>query len=253
MKRHAEVAISIALFFLVWEFVSRLGAVNPVLFPPPSKVFLALLEMARRGELVRDIGASWWRAVAGFLIGSFAGILAGLITGRLTKIDAYVSPILQIFRPLPPVAIIPLIIVWLGIGEISKVFSIAFAVFFPAWVNTDLGARRVPHYFLWSAQTLGCRFPSVVWRVVLPSALPFIVGGLRVGISMAFVMVYVSELSGASSGVGYQISVSYLAYRVDRMMAALATLGFLGLISDAALVKSLHMLFPWLRLDTTTA
>jgi ABC-type nitrate/sulfonate/bicarbonate transport system permease component len=253
MKRRTQVAISIAVFFLAWEGVSRSGVVNPILFPPPSKVLRALIEMAQSGELMRDIEASWWRAIAGFLIGSLAGILAGLMTGRMKSLDAYVSPILQMFRPLPPVAIIPLIIVWFGIGEVSKVFSIAFAVFFPAWVNTDLGARRTPHYFLWSASSLGCRFPSVIWRVVLPSALPFIVGGLRVGISMAFVMVYVSELSGASAGVGYQISISYLAYRVDRMMAALATLGLLGLISDAVLVRTLAKVFPWLRLDAAAA
>jgi NitT/TauT family transport system permease protein len=176
-----------------------------------------------------------------------------LLTGRLPALDAYVSPILQMFRPLPPVAIIPLIIVWFGIGEVSKVFAIAFAVFFPAWINTDLGARRVPDSFIWSSRTLGCRYPSLIWRVILPSALPFIVGGLRVGISMAFVMVYVSELSGASSGVGYQISVSYLAYRVDRMIAALATLGALGLISDLLLTQSLRRALPWLRLDAASS
>ena len=253
LNRPARVCISLTLFFLLWEGISRSGIVNPALFPPPSRVFLALVEMARSGELLRDIGASWWRAIAGFLIGSAAGILAGLLTGRLVTLDGYVSPILQMLRPLPPVAIIPLIIVWFGIGEVSKVFAIAFAVFFPAWINTDLGARRVPNAYLWSSRTLGCDYPSIISRVILPSALPFIIGGLRVGISLAFVMVYVSELSGASSGVGYQISVSYLAYRVDRMIAALATLGALGLISDLFLTQSLRRLFPWLSLNASSS
>jgi len=253
MKRSTKMAISITAFFVAWETVSRSGIVNPALFPPPSNVFRALVEMARSGELVRDIEASLWRAIAGFVIGSLAGILVGLLTGRLPSLDAYISPILQMFRPLPPVAIIPLIIVWFGIGEVSKVFAIAFAVFFPAWVNSDLGARRVPRYFLWSARTLGCRFPNVIWQVVLPSSLPFIVGGLRVGISMAFVMVFVSELSGASSGIGYQISISYLAYRVDRMMAALAVLGLLGLVCDFVLVRTLQWALPWIRLDAAAA
>ena len=252
MGRPARTAISIALFFLIWEGLSRSGLVNATLFPPPTTVLRALVEMAKSGELVRDILASLWRAILGFLIGSSAGIALGLLTGRLEKYDAYLSPILQIFRPLPPVAIIPLIIIWLGIGEVSKVFSIAFAVFFPVWINSDLGARSVPHSFLWSSRTLGCHYPSLIWRVILPSALPFIVAGLRVGISLAFVMVYVSELSGASAGVGYQISVSYLAYRVDRMIAALAVLGFLGLASDLVLAKSLQIAFPWLKLDTST-
>ncbi len=252
MRRRTRVAVSITLFFVAWEAVSRSGVVSSALFPPPTLVLRALVEMARSGELLRDVEASWWRAIAGFLIGSAAGISTGLLTGRLPNLDAYLSPILQMFRPLPPVAIIPLIIVWFGIGEVSKVFAIAFAVFFPAWVNTDLGARRVPHSFLWSSRTLGCGYPGLIWRVILPSAMPFIVGGLRVGISMAFVMVFVSELSGASSGVGYQISVSYLAYRVDRMIAALAILGLLGMLSDAAMTRTLRSAFPWLRLDAAS-
>lgn len=251
MGRRMRMVISIGVFFALWETLSCSNIANPALFPPPSEVFRALIELGRSGELLRDIQASWWRAIAGFLIGSITGIVMGLLTGRLTDLDAYLSPILQMFRPLPPVAIIPLIIVWFGIGEMSKVLSIAFAVFFPVWVNADLGARRVPNTFLWSARTLGCRYPSLIWRVILPSSLPFIVGGLRVGIAMAFVMVYVSELAGASAGVGYQISVSYLAYRVDRMIAALATLGFLGLISDAILTWALRGALPWLQLDTS--
>ncbi len=245
-------AISVIAFFLAWEAISRSGLVNASLFPPPSAVLRALLFMAQTGELERDVATSLTRAVVGFLIGSVTGIIAGLITGRLEKWDAFMSPVLQMFRPLPPVAIIPLVIVWFGIGEISKVFSIAFAVFFPAWINTDLGARRVPRSYLWSARTLGVINPSVLWRVILPSAVPYIVGGLRVGISLAFVMVFVSELSGASVGVGYQISVSYLSYRVDRMMAALATLGVLGLSCDALMMFALRRALPWLRLDSTS-
>ena len=251
MGRPVRITISIFVFFGLWQSISLSGLVNPALFPPPTTVLRALVEMAKSGELARDVGASLWRAALGFLFGSVTGIALGLLTGRLAKLDAYLSPILQLFRPLPPVAIIPLIIIWFGIGEVSKVFSIAFAVFFPVWINTDLGARRVPRSFLWSSSTLGCHYPSLIWRVILPSTLPFIVGGLRVGISLAFVMVFVSELSGASSGVGYQISVSYLAYRVDRMIAALAVLGLLGVGSDLLLTLALRRALPWLRLDAS--
>src|SRR5439155_10912565 len=112
-------------------------------------------------------------------------------------------------RPLPPLAIITLVIVWFGIGEISKVFSIAFAVFFPVWINTHLGAREVPKTFIWSARTLGVKGVSILWKVIFPAAIPFVVAGLRTGVSLTFVMVFVSELAGASAGIGYKISVSY--------------------------------------------
>ena len=248
MQRLTRMSISIVAFLLLWEAVARVGPTPISLFPPPTRVLLALGEMVRTGELFRDIRASLWRAVIGFVLGGTVGIAAGLITGRVESLDNYLSPIIQLFRPLPPVAIIPLVIVWFGIGEVSKVFSIAFAVFFPVWINTHLGARQVPMTFLWSAGTLGVRGFSALWKVILPAALPFVVAGLRIGASMAFIMVFVSELAGASAGVGYQISVSYLAYRVDRMMAALVVLGLLGAGADFLLNWATRLMFPWLRL-----
>ncbi|HXJ96379.1 MAG TPA: ABC transporter permease [Terriglobia bacterium] len=248
LTRFLRMATSIVLFLVAWEIVSRLGLVHPSLFPPPSRVFLALIEMARTGELARDVRASLWRAALGFVFGGAAGIAIGLLTGRLKKVDNYLSPLIQLFRPLPPVAIIPLVIVWFGIGEVSKVFSIAFAVFFPVWINAHLGACEVPLTFLWSAQTLGVKNVRLLWKVIFPAALPFAVAGLRTGVSLAFIMVFVSELAGASAGIGYQISVSYLAYRVDRMMAALAVLGLFGAGADFLLTRLAWLAFPWLKL-----
>src|SRR5260370_14382067 len=139
--------------------------------------------MAESVELVRDIRASLWRAAIGFVLGGVVAIAIGILTGRIEKFENYISPLVQLCRPLPPVAIIPLVIVWFGIGEVSKVFSIAFAVFFPVWINTHLGARDVPKTFIWSAGTLGVKGFSVLWKVIFPAALHFIVAGLRTGVS----------------------------------------------------------------------
>jgi NitT/TauT family transport system permease protein len=208
---------------------------------------MALGEMARSGELTRDIRVSVWRAAVGWLLGSFAAVGVGLVTGRIEAVREFVAPIIQLFRPLPPVAIIPVIIVWFGIGEISKVFSIAFAVFFPVWINAHVGSQRIPNSFLWSARTLKVKRLTILWKVIFPGALPFIVAGFRTGIAIAFIMVFVSELAGASAGLGYQISVSHLAYRVDRMMGALVVLGLLGALADLVMTKLLDMTFPWLK------
>jgi len=246
--RLGRISLSIVAFLMLWEGIARSGFTNSSLFPPPTRVIAAFAEMAQSGELVRDVRASLWRAVIGFAVGSAVAIIFGILTGRIEKFENYISPLIQVFRPLPPVAIIPLVIVWFGIGEVSKIFSIAFAVFFPVWINTHLGARDVPKTFIWSASTLGVKGFSVLWRVIFPAALPFVVAGLRTGVSLAFVMVFVSELSGASAGIGYQISVSYLAYRVDRMMAALVMLGLFGAGADLLLSRFTWFLFPWLRL-----
>ncbi len=178
MKRILRTSFSIFLFLLAWELIARAGFIHISLFPPPTRVAAAFGEMARSGELTRDIAASLWRAVVGFFIGSATGICVGLITGRIEWIDNYLSPLIQLFRPLPPVAIIPLVIVWFGIGEVSKVFSISFAVFFPVWINAHLGSRDIPRTFLWSAQTMRVKGLPVLWKVIFPAALPFVAAGL---------------------------------------------------------------------------
>lgn len=247
MKRFFQQSFSIILILVVWEIISRAEVVPIALFPPPTKVTQALVEMARSGELLRDIQSSLWRAAAGFTIGSVVGIAIGAVTGRISIVNNYLSPFIQLLRPLPPVAIIPIVILWFGIGELSKLFSISFAVFFPVWINTHAGVRDIPKTFIWSAKTLKIKGFAILWKVIFPTALPFIVVGLRTGISIAFIMVFVSELAGASSGIGYQIYVSQLAYRMDRMMAALILLGLLGAMADIGLIRCISRIFPWLK------
>ena len=199
------------------------------------------------GELVRDISTSLWRVIAGLIIGSVIGILAGLVTGRIKSLDAALSPILNILRAFPPVAIIPLVIVWFGIDEVAKLFSISFAVFFPIWISAHTGARSVPQNYLRAAKSLSCSTFRKFTKIIFPAALPFIIAGVRIGIAMAFIMVFVSELAGASAGLGYQISVSHLAYRIDRMIAALAVLGILGALTDSLFMAAIRKYFPWVK------
>src|SRR5439155_5523503 len=145
----------------------------------PSHVWLALVDMAHSGELLRDLTASLQRAFLGLFLGTIAGVAIGLLTGRVAWWNAYWTPLIQLARPLPPVAIIPLVITWLGITETAKVFSIAFAVFFPVWINTHLGAMELPRTYLWTAASLRIGTLQTFWRIILPGALPFVVAGFR--------------------------------------------------------------------------
>jgi NitT/TauT family transport system permease protein len=246
VKQVVRSVVAVGVFLAIWEWVSFSGMVPITLFPPPDSIAAAIGEMAR-GHLFIDIGTSLWRAVVGWLLGSLAGVAVGLLTGRIQVLSNYLTPLINLFRPLPPVAIIPLVIVWFGIGETSKLFSIGFAVFFPVWINTHVGVQRIPPSFIWSAKSLKVGSFTIFLKVILPHALPLIVAGLRSGVAIAFVMVYVSELAGASAGLGYEISTSSLAYRVDRMIGALIVLGGLGALADLALAHALRVGFPWLR------
>jgi ABC-type nitrate/sulfonate/bicarbonate transport system permease component len=239
--------LPVLTLLVAWELISRRGVVDKVLFPAPSQVATALAEMAMSGELWRDVQSSLSRLIAGVVFGVAAGVGLGLITGRIAVVSDIVSPVITLFRPLPPVAIIPLIIVWLGIGEPAKIFSIAFAVFFPVWLNTHAGARQIPQKYLWSAATLTRSRVRTFLLIIFPASLPFVTAGIRLGISVAFVMVFVAELAGASSGIGYEIATSHLSYRIDRMIAGLVVLGIAGALTDFLFVRGLYRACPWLK------
>lgn len=250
MKRFLWFIFPIIVLIALWEFVSGSGFVNPALFPPPSKVVVALWEMIMSGILFSDLRDSLWRLFAGLFIGSAFGVVFGLLTGRIKSFATALSPIIQILRPLPPVAIIPLVIVWFGIDDGAKIFSIAFAVFFPVWINAHIGARQIPQAFLWGAKLFTNSPVKILREVVFPAALPFVIAGIRVGIASAFIMVFVAELSGASSGIGYRISITYLSYRIDEMIAGLLVLGALGAITDQLFVFGTRKIFPWIKFSS---
>jgi len=239
--------IPLLAFALIWQLASTSGAVNGTLFPPPTEVFSSLLTLAASGELFTHINTSLWRVFLGLFLGGSLGILIGILTGRVRIVNISLNPILQVFRSFPPVALIPFIIVWLGIGDTAKLFSIGFAVFFPVWINTHVGASRIPLNYLHATATLTKSRVKKWFKVILPASLPFIVVGLRTAIGIAFIMVFVSELAGASSGLGYLISVSQAAYRMDLMMAGLIVLGFFGAFTDYAFVKLVRRIFPWME------
>ncbi|MFA5954391.1 MAG: ABC transporter permease [Patescibacteria group bacterium] len=248
MKKTLWFILPIIAVGLAWEVVSRSGIVNPSLFPPVSKVFLALWEMVNSGIIITDVGNSLWRLLLGLFFGSVIGIVLGLITGRVKKVSSLLVPIIQALRPLPPVAIIPLVIVWLGIDNTAKIFSIAFAVFFPVWINTYIGAQQIPQTFLWSAKLLTTSTLKVFYRVIFPATLPFAIAGIRSAIAVSYIMVFVSELAGASSGLGYRIAIAQSSYRIDEMIAALIVLGILGALTDYLFVLSTKKMFPYLAL-----
>jgi ABC-type nitrate/sulfonate/bicarbonate transport system permease component len=254
LKHNKRVAalISICGLLGLWEFASHSGLVNPLLFPPPSAVWDALVEWAESGELLTDVVVSYKRVIIGLLIGSVFGIILGMATGRNSIADNYVTPLIQILRPLPPVSIVPLVIVWFGIGETGKIFSISFACFFPVWINTHLGASQIPIEYLRSAKILTKSSLKRYLYVLVPATIPSIVAGLHTAIAFAFVMVYVSEIAGASSGIGYQISITHLAYRIDKMMAALSILALAGALADLVFAQTVNYLFPWIKKNNST-
>lgn len=224
--------LSILVFLVVWELFSRFVASNMKIFPPPTIVGQELWRMIESGMLVSDMWASLIRSLAGFALGSLIAITIGLLTGRVSFIRALLEPVIQLLRPIPSIAFVPLSLFWFGLGESSKVFLITYGVFFPVWLNTHVGVSTVDPILIRAARSLGCDGRRLFTRVILPASVPFVVAGLRVGIAVAFIVLVAAEMLGASKGVGFRIGQSHEIYRADRMMVGLLTLGVMGGLAD---------------------
>jgi NitT/TauT family transport system permease protein/sulfonate transport system permease protein len=236
-------------FFGAWEALSRSGLVNDVMLPAPSTIVQAGWTLILDGELPRHLAASLLRAVVGFITGAVLGIALGVAMARLPLLHGTLNPLVQMFRAVPSLAFVPLAIFWFGIGEASKIFLIAWGVFFPVWVNTYIGVRDTSPLLERAAASLGARG----WRnfifVIIPGALPFIIAGLRISLSVALVVLVAAELAGAAFGVGYLIQMSQQVFRVDHMFVGLIALGAMGVTADLLFEFIVRRLLPWYGAD----
>jgi len=210
-------------------------------------VLAALSDWARSGVLWDDLVISVWRAWVGLLIGATSGVAVGVLTGRSRVLGSLLVPVLTPVRALPPVSLIPLFIIFVGIDTTGKIAVIAFSVFFPVWTNTHIGASNLPTAYFKAAHSLGLGRLRIMLRIVLPATVPSMLAGIRLGAAVSFIMLYVSELSGASAGIGYRVSVSHLSYQIDLMLASLAVLGALAAATDMMIVLISRWLFPWME------
>ena len=176
---------SIVFGFVLWDLCSLLFF-NQYLLPRPMTVLAAGWETLRSGELLESVGVSVARILLGFCIGSFAGISCGLVMGSFRRVGEFLDPLIELIRPISPVAMIPIAIIWFGIDEASKYFIIAYGVFFTTVINTIAGVRHAPLTRKRAAQSLGAGTWALFYRITLPSAMPFISTGMRVALGGAF-------------------------------------------------------------------
>jgi ABC-type nitrate/sulfonate/bicarbonate transport system permease component len=223
---------AIAAFLALWSILS--GAVvvlklfNPIFLPGPWLVLGNVLDMAVRGQLWIHLAATLERVALGFGAGAALGVGLGLAAGHFTPIRHVVEPLVELLRPIPPLAMLPMFIVWVGIGETSKVGFITYATFFPIFLTTITGVRQIDPLLLRAAQSLGARGVGLFTRVILPAALPDILTGLRLGVALAFFVIVISEFIGAEHGLGYLINDGRNFFLVPQMLGAAVVLGLLG-------------------------
>jgi NitT/TauT family transport system permease protein len=211
--------------------------------PATQSWFLWLLS----GELLRDAAGSLWRVVLGFLLGFVLALPLGLVMGANARLREFANPLIQVLRPIPPIAYIPLAILWFGLGNPPAIFLIALGAFFPVLMNTIAGVSQVDSIFLRAARNLGASQSRIFIKVILPAAMPFILSGVRIGIGTAFLVVIVAEMIAVNNGLGYRILEAREYFWTDKIIAGMLSIGLIGLAIDLAMDKLNRHLLRWHR------
>ncbi|WP_280275993.1 ABC transporter permease [Nocardia wallacei] len=232
---------------VVWTLVAATGHFPAELFPSVPKIARAGRTLWSDGLLLPDITASLRRALLGFALGSIAGTAAALLTASTWAGRRLLQPVLRLLSPVPTIGLVPLAILWFGLGENSKTLVIALGVFVPVWINSHAGFASTPADFLQAARCLGAGRAQTLARVVVPEALPDVAAGLRVGAAMAFVLIVVAEMTGTTAGIGYRIYQAQLFSQADRLVFCLIVLGVIGAACDLILAASTAPLTRWAR------
>src|SRR6201987_1593578 len=205
---------------------------NPFLIPPPLEVIRTAIPMMMSGEIFADVSISMSRILVGFFFGSLIGVIFGVLLGRIRVLHDLLDPIMELLRYLSPTAMIPIAVIWFGIGEMSKYFLIFWGTFFIMLVNTIAGVMRTPIARQRAAQCLGASQLEIFAYTVVPSAVPYIVTGMRVAMASAFMSIIPAEILAADSGIGYLLQKSSMLLQNDRIFVALLTICLLGFVID---------------------
>jgi len=229
----------------LWWAVVAAGIANPVLMPPPDAVLRAIVEMTVDGTLPVHIGVSLSRALGGFLLAAAIGVPIGILLGRSARAFAVIDPWIELARPVPPIAVLPLVVLWFGIGETSKLVVVFYGALFPILVNTIHGVRSVDNGLVRAARALGATERQIFGLVVLPAAVPAVVTGLRLGAGMAIFVLVAAELLGSTTGLGWLIMDAREHFFTDRIMVGIVALGIVGYLLNRSLLWLEHRLVRW--------
>jgi len=234
----------IALIAL-WQLATQTGLVSPIFLPSPMRVLRALWDLAVTGDLWRHMSASLVRIGYGWVIGTACGVGVGLMIGLFTVSRAVGLPLVAALFPIPKIALLPLLILWLGIGEGSKVATIALSVFFPTVIATFTGVDSVPRNLIRMAQSFNVPLWRIVSQVLVPGALPGMLAGFRISIAAALLVLVAAEMIGAQYGIGAFLIVTGNLMQTDRLMAGVVVVSVLGLAMSIIVSTVERRLLRW--------
>ncbi len=237
--------LPLVLLAVAWEAVSRLGLVSSSALPPLSDVITSWIDLIKTGELVDNAGASLYRAAAGLALAIVIGAALGIGMAVSKPINVVIAPIVEIFYPLPKSALIPVTVIWLGLGDGSKILLIFLGCMIPVTIGAFNGARSSEQTLVWSARSMGAGRLRMLWDVVLPSAMPELLNGIRTALALSFILLVSSELIVARAGFGYLIGFLGANGAYDSMYAVVLTVALLGFAADRGFQLIINRMLQW--------
>lgn len=231
-RKLINIVIGLGLLLIGWEAVVLTGKYEPALLPSPLMVLRGIEELISNGTFFTHIKVSLFRFFIGYSIAVILAIILGIILGWFQKIWDVIDPIVQVLRPISPVAWFPFIVLWLGIGDIPAIAIIFIAAFFPVLLSTVSAVKKTDKTYLKVARNFGIKQPFVLTKIILPAAFPNIVTGLHLALGSAWIFLVSGEMVGAQSGLGYLIMDARNSLRTDLLLSAIIMIGVLGLLLD---------------------
>jgi len=233
------------LIALAWEASSRLGLVSTLTLPALSDVIAAWFELAKSGDLVANAATSLYRGGIGLLLSIFIGGALGILMAWWRPLDVLLGPLVGLFYPMPKSALIPVTVLWLGFGDGSKILLIFLGCMLPVTIGAFNGARGCDRMLVWSVRSMGASRLRALWDVVLPSAIPELLNGIRSALALTFVLLVSAELIQARSGLGYLIGFLGAGGIYDAMFAVVLTVAFLGFLADRLYLVAMRRALIW--------
>jgi ABC-type nitrate/sulfonate/bicarbonate transport system permease component len=237
--------LPLLLLALLWEGSARLGLVSALALPPLTEVVTSWAALFREGDLWSNAAASLYRGGVGLLLAVAFGGTLGVLMAWWRPVDALLSPLVEVFYPLPKSALIPITALWLGFGDGSKILLIFLGCMLPVTLGAFNGARSTDQVLVWSARSMGASRLRTLWDIVLPSALPELLNGVRTALALAFVLLVSAELIVARSGLGYLIGFLGAGGTYDAMFAVVLTVAMLGFVADRIYQRIVDRVLRW--------
>jgi len=233
------------MLLLLWSLGSMTGSINQYILPSPAHIAVTATQLAQSGVLLKHLSISMYRVILGFLVTFILAFPLAVLLGMQRNLKDYFDPLLAFIRHIPPIACIPMLILWFGIGEPPKIAIIILATFFPIFLNTLHGVLGCDEKLLEVGRVFGFNPRQQFYRIILPSALPSVIMGMRLGFGYSWRALIGAELIAASSGIGYMIIDAEQISRPDIIIVGIITIGVCGYIIDYVFLQLTRWFMPW--------